>query len=529
MTLLCKLYQPLWFRSNKFHKSVYSLTTLVYTNTTNNLDSIVTKNADTFKEMTGGSLTVKWKDLREKILHQNNEITPATVDSTIIDMCLRYSYLDNAIAYFKFLRENNYPLNMAVIGKYLRLYAWKKPNSLTDADKVDIVETFNDLIQKHPLLDYITAGHCVVSLCLTDEWLKTQEIIEMVKLTSSPNSMMYSALASAAFRNGKPDIAWKALSDLVSYKLTPNNAVYESHLQYCQFDDAKAFNSRMEEMFNLWAEHSIIPCNEIINAYADKARKYDWSTELVTISRETGHCRHCGYSLPKITFTEEEFGNLAKSMMDKVIIGSDVYRKTNPKELLKFQKFIEDTKPYDIVIDGLNITYFQKSRSYHNESEPKLTWLINVVEHFKKQRKRILVLTRKHQKKLSTFKHVERLASVFLIDNLSSDDPYILYATLASGINSKFISLDLMRQHKHSLQNSDLQRAFKKWQYSHQYFVERSKTGIRMLEPFACMPNVQKSGNCWHVPCVSDDIIKTESYKFPDKWYCLKYTKKTNK
>jgi len=74
-----------------------------------------------------------------------------------------------------------------------------------------------------------------------------------------------------------------------------------------------------------------------------------------------GNCKHCGYSLSKITFNKKEFQELAKSVMDRVIVGSDIYRTTNPKELLRFKKFIENTKPYDIVIDGLNVTYIQNS------------------------------------------------------------------------------------------------------------------------------------------------------------------------
>lgn len=47
--------------------------------------------------------------------------------------------------------------------------------------------------------------------------------------------------------------------------------------------------------------------------------------------------------------------------MNRIIIGSDIYRKTNPQELQRFKKFIENTKPYDIVIDGLNISYIQNN------------------------------------------------------------------------------------------------------------------------------------------------------------------------
>ncbi|XP_012541370.2 mitochondrial ribonuclease P catalytic subunit isoform X2 [Monomorium pharaonis] len=360
-------------------------------------------------------------------------------------------------------------------------------------------------------------------LIIKDEWEKILEIIEMIRITTNPGSNVYSALVSAAFRNGKPDVAWKALANLVSCKLFPHDNVYTSHLQYCQLEDTTTFNNRMGEIFNFWTNNGIIPHNQIISAYADAASKHGWSIKFVIISK-TGNCNCCGYYLSKITFTEKEFQKLAKSVMDRVIIGSDIYCKTNPEELLRFQKFIENTKPYDIVIDGLNLTYAQ------SKTAPKLLSLINVVEHFNKQRKKILVLTRKHQKKLSVFKQIERHAHVFFLNNLSADDPYIIYATMASGMNAMFVSLDLMRQHSYSLQNEHLQQQFKKWQYSHQYFIKTSRTGIRIQEPFACMPIVQKTDNgpvdIWHVPYVNRNIISTESYVVPEKWYCFEYNKK---
>lgn len=524
MTLFYKLYQPLRSCSYKFYSNAYVLSRQI--NTTGkviSLEDLITKNADTYEKITGNLSTTEWKNIREKILQKNEEVTPTTVDSIIIDMCIKDAQMDNAIAYFKFLRENNYSLNMAVIGKYLKLYVLKK-NSLTNADKTEIVETYDALRQKHPYLDSFTAQDCIMSLCLTDEWEKTHEIIEMLKITSTPGTAIYSALADAAFRNEKPDIAWKALSDIMSRKLVPQNNVYISHLQYCQLKDEQFFNNKMEEMFHFWVKHNIMPDNKIISTYADTASKYGWSTELVTIPKKTGNCKHCGYSLSKITFSEKEFEELATSIMDKVIIGSDIYNKSNPKELLKFKKFIEDTKPYDIVIDGLNLTYINMKLP-----APKLLTLTNVVDHFKKCGKKILVLTRKHQRKLSAFRHIERNTFVFVVDNLSADDPYLLYATMASGMNAMFISLDLMRQHKYSLQDDILRQRFTKWQYSHQYFIKKSITGIRIQEPFAYMPTVQKNNNCWHMPYVTSDNenINTQSYfEFPDKWYCFKHKRK---
>lgn len=96
---------------------------------------------------------------------------------------------------------------------------------------------------------------------------------------------------------------------------------------------------------------------------------------------------------------------------------------------------------------------------------------------------------------------------------------------MSSGKSAMFVSLDLMRQHKHSLKDLNLQREFKKWQCSHQYFVQKSATGINIQEPFVYLPTAQKNGDCWHVPYVSDDFTYAESFEFPDKWYCFKYNK----
>lgn len=104
------------------------------------------------------------------------------------------------------------------------------------------------------------------------------------------------------------------------------------------------------------------------------------------------------------------------------------------------------------------------------------------------------------------------------------DDPYILYATMASGNNAMFVSLDLMRQHMHSLQEPRLQKEFKKWQCSHQYLVRTRGLGdIHIQEPFIYMPIAHKNNDHWHIPYVSDDSTYTNSYDFPDKWYCFQY------
>lgn len=53
----------------------------------------------------------------------------------------------------------------------------------------------------------------------------------------------------------------------------------------------------------------------------------------------------------------------------------------------------------------------------------------------------------------------------------SEDDPFLLYATLHSGNHCKFVSRDLMRDHKACLSEGPIRQLFFKWQRGHQLVV----------------------------------------------------------
>lgn len=84
----------------------------------------------------------------------------------------------------------------------------------------------------------------------------------------------------------------------------------------------------------------------------------------------SGTCSACGYKLSNLQVSSDDFENLAKSFLSKVLVGKDVYNNTTPEELQNFKKFVDATKPYDVVIDGLNTAYVLKSsRGFHNPAQ----------------------------------------------------------------------------------------------------------------------------------------------------------------
>lgn len=71
----------------------------------------------------------------------------------------------------------------------------------------------------------------------------------------------------------------------------------------------------------------------------------------------TGFCKHCHNKLEKYELSIDEFRELKQVFFDNVIIGKDVFLKSNPGELRVFQDFIQKMGQFDVVLDGLNVAY----------------------------------------------------------------------------------------------------------------------------------------------------------------------------
>lgn len=71
----------------------------------------------------------------------------------------------------------------------------------------------------------------------------------------------------------------------------------------------------------------------------------------------SGQCRSCQGKVEKLQLTDLEFANLKDAFLKNVIVGKDIFIKSNPVEMAKFQDFVSKLKPHDVVLDGLNIAY----------------------------------------------------------------------------------------------------------------------------------------------------------------------------
>lgn len=58
-----------------------------------------------------------------------------------------------------------------------------------------------------------------------------------------------------------------------------------------------------------------------------------------------------------MTITNDEYHSLRTAFVDKALIGENIFMKSTPKEFECFNRFLTKNLPYDIIIDGLNVTF----------------------------------------------------------------------------------------------------------------------------------------------------------------------------
>lgn len=76
--------------------------------------------------------------------------------------------------------------------------------------------SYAELKKLCPLFDSSTGENVILGLSLTKEWKETLNILDMLKLSCFPSTIVYSAIARAAFLNNEDKIGWELLNETIS-------------------------------------------------------------------------------------------------------------------------------------------------------------------------------------------------------------------------------------------------------------------------------------------------------------------------
>nr|CAI5838402.1 unnamed protein product [Callosobruchus analis] len=476
-----------------------------------------------------------WKNVRNSILeHMYNfgKYTKDNIDAVILNYCANKKDCNLGTSYLNFLKKENIKPNLATIGKYLKLLhtinadmVFKDGKKLPKIEEELILRYYEDLRRDYPVLDSFSLENAILALSVTSKWKTCLDLMKEVKRTATPNTACYSSIIAAAFINKEEQMGWAILEEMVQYDRIPNNIAFHSYLSRLKHKRSRQLIiDKLETLFLFLQKHDIKCSEEVTVHIANLAERLQFLNIFTTVSYK-GICQNCHSQMANFELTTKEFAELKEAILKNVIVGKNVFTKTDPDELERCKEFVLNMGSFDVILDGLNVAYSAGTR---HSPMVHSALVAAVVSYFVKIKKRVLVLGRIHMDRWprQNWGYVIENATVFLTQNLSQDDPYLLYCALHSGQDTIIVTRDLMRGHKFLLQSQSLKKNFNRWLSQRQWQLLRvtdRKPIFRIPPPFTV--TTQKANGMWHIPYERTKGKDRDQYI--DTWLCLRCTQIT--
>ncbi|XP_015674566.1 mitochondrial ribonuclease P catalytic subunit [Protobothrops mucrosquamatus] len=454
----------------------------------------------------------EWEKLKEEYQHYK-KFEDVMFDNMIHD----HSPVDVAKSLLVAVAKRDGDVEYSHLVKYLTICVYHK-------DVGEIYDIYNIMKAKYKSLEASAYSLLIKGLSDSPHWKETLVLLEKVKKVSFHSRQNYGDCIEGALLNQERNLAFELFHEMVTENLTPSLTTIKHFFDFCQPVKDDHLKNKCIDILYYLREHQIYPDESLvlsIKQWFESISGENWKGNLTSMNNSS-QCPSCGHALEDINLTEEEFTNVKEKIKRDVIEGTDIFRNTSPQELERFQRFVNEHPPFDVVIDGLNVA---KTTLLNPSSKT----LLDVVFYLAQKYNRLLVLGRRHmlnnsfQWKKRDMDDMQKKADFFFTNNTSKDDPFLLYASFHSGGHCMIVTRDLLRDHKAVLSNSVTRRLFFKWQRGHQMVVSSYVPG-KILTFEDALPYdtiVQTDGNTWHIP-YDDNLSKRASYEIPVKWLCLR-------
>nr|CAG4641165.1 EOG090X0CGF [Eulimnadia texana] len=452
--------------------------------------------------------------IKEIVKHNIRNLAPVSLACVIGELFHTTRASSNSGSWFRYFRSLDFYFNRSFVGFFLRAYKvasrYFSPQFIWPNIQ-EVEQLCNQIMNQFKYLDLQTTESLVLGLALTKSWKDGLKLLKNVETLGIPTVLSFSALAKAAIINNEFDIALNVMNQVIDLQKYLHDFVYVEWIE-------KSDSEKLFTLLDFWGTSEVFPQKLVIDKLKQKFSEFQYSVRETSVSTK-GCCTVCNKQLKSAALSVDQYKNLQQKFFDKVLTGSDVFIGSSPQEIERFQTLVKQTAPFDIVIDGLNVAY----KNNYKEGRSKVEAVRHVVNYFASKGKKILVLGKIHLRKWSALlmKDIETKATVFLTDNLSRDDPFMLYAALYSGPVARVLSHDLMRDHTFRLGDPSSAALFRQWRRSCQLdLVSVSKSGRVVLQyPLRHLTAAQCNDGTWHVPY--EDGSQRLAQQLPDTWLCI--------
>ncbi|KAM6273825.1 mitochondrial ribonuclease P catalytic subunit [Porphyrio hochstetteri] len=453
----------------------------------------------------------EWNRLRESFQ------SPDIFEEVMLNSMVRCnSPIDVAKSLLNHVAKSRGDIAYNLLVKYLALCVQQRQVS-------EICDVYDIMKMRFKILENGAYSLFIRGLSNSDQWRVALTLLEEVKKTMIPSRTNYECCIKAAGHHQEMNLAFELYHEMLAKGLVPSLDVLQAFFDFSRGMKGAELQKELFGILLYLRENQIYPHRTFmwsIKLWFESIPGGNWRGHLTNI-KDSGHCPVCNHQLEDSDLSEEEYNNLRERIIKDVIHGTDTFRKTSPQEFEAFQTFVKNRLPFDIVIDGLNVSHMKPKRMQCEN-------LFDAVNCLAKENARLLVLGRKHMLinssnwKREVMQEIQNKAEFFFAENISEDDAFLLYATLQSGKHCKFVTRDFLRDHKACLADSVTRHLFRKWQRGHQIAFSHSTEGkrIKFLPALRYDCVVQTTGDTWHIP-YKETFDEKYSYEIPRKWLCL--------
>lgn len=301
----------------------------------------------------------EWIKTRHELVEKYKHINANNVDAIIMGLCS--SDLKLAKSYLHFLEREGMNLNAATIGKLLKTFnlEYHSKGQLEVEQQNEVLELCLKLQGNHKVLDAASCEYLIQGLVCTNEWHRAVDYLEMMRLSAVPTVSAYTELIVKAFKTKHHDLAWDLLKDMVQNRKQPKCETFIAYLYSIQQEFRYEKSMRIEKIEQLLLflnQHNILITAKVISTFEDICQDLTVNLKRSQMNR-LGKCSNCSNYLDPVSVKDEDFQALRDVFLQKTLVRNDVYQKSSPQELKRFQEFVQKSVPYDCVIDGLNVAY----------------------------------------------------------------------------------------------------------------------------------------------------------------------------
>lgn len=154
--------------------------------------------------------------IRKELLNTNSNVNEKNVDLLTLSYFEKQKLFSLAEDYYHYLKEKNLEVNLAVLGKYLKLlYLMRENKTEGKCGEEEILSIYENLKKTYNILDPRTNENLICALSTTKNWRECFKLLDDIRKVCTPSTESYNVCASTAFLNGEKDVGWAILEEMI--------------------------------------------------------------------------------------------------------------------------------------------------------------------------------------------------------------------------------------------------------------------------------------------------------------------------